>query len=324
MRKVIGYPDIVPGPSWMKSALLYWDQFCTLVPEDFEERVPPELEMLWENDHYSPLYTADLSPHSQHRLRQEMLDLATRAEDSGINFNTSPPGVEPLYYGKLPRIIESDLIDLGLAVDDGVRLTTNPALLTPLLGLAAKYLSADLSGRSDSFTVSTGSSTAAEQVFGPFGTDQPDVLVGRLVLSNALPVPGPDVTIQQILYFKEKYRIELLDFRSSFAKLVGVLQNTPSATADIEALLTDELQRIIVKLLQADTERMGWRLGGMSALIASGSVATYVGVHWPTATWFLSGIGIAAATIMTHRVRNAPAGGDFSYLLHAMRLESNA
>jgi hypothetical protein len=314
---VIGYPNIVPNPEWIKTALLYWDQFCTIVPPDFQDRPSTELADLWTKNLFSPLFADELSGASKHQLRAELLDLAGRADAAGIDLRPSGEASDILLYGKLPRTIEDDLLDLGVSTAQRSGLLTSNALLTPMIGLVAKYFSGERSGTTDIYTVSTSSPTAAQQVFSPLGPDQPDVLVGKLILSGVLPVPGEDVPLDVVLKFRNRNYRKLLRFRSAFDDLVASIRTT--SPDKLEAKVKEELEREVLELLQLETTSMLWRVGGASVLIAGCKWASDLESAWPAATWVLSGLGIAAITAAVHHVRNAPTRHDFSYLTRAAK-----
>jgi hypothetical protein len=321
-RACIYYPLIKPPTAWIKQSLLYWDTVCSVVHADFKDALPDDLEWLLDEGLYEPLF-ADVIPNQEKsRLRAEVLHCVENAQDLGLDLTVArAETIDFLYYGKLPSLVQEDLVDRGLAEKRQKELILSHELLTLVLCLLAKYIASALSVGTDHYALYTDTTSSAVNNFLPLQGSEITTAT-QLVLRDVLPVPDESVSLASVIRFREKHSSRLGAFRRALDRLLSEL-----AKEEVDIRLAtrardevaEELADISARLRSARL-RTAWLSVSVLVLPAAGWAALGGSKVATIGPWLLSGLGTnALMEIGRRKVRRGQLKQDFSYLQKAIK-----
>lgn len=211
-RKIIYFPYINLNPSdpWYKSAILYWDKISILTHEFNKNSIPFEGEtknLFVDHGLIEPLYVRN---HLDDHLVVNFIEYVSK-------FTTKDAAVR-CYQGKFSELLVERLKEKGLLVEDGYDYLVEGKTARLYLSLVATKKA--LLSEYDLYT-----DDIANYQFLNFG--KPINLSKKIVrkdeyvsavLEEILPVPRDNVSLQDVLEFKNKYQDEYLDFRNFVEK----------------------------------------------------------------------------------------------------------
>ena len=223
-RTVLYYPTIaVPDPSWLRRALLYWDEVASIVPWDLGseyalERVGAskqnafDLQFLLSEGAFRPIHPHRLllggveEQESATALQEEF----QRTASSGLFRRLGsgrPPSYMPLHLNKISDSVIDFLEDEGLAEartdDEWLPVEENAALL--YMSLLAKRL-AECDGPGT--VTGTDSRRYMQLAYGSSSAWSGSRCL-MVQVFDALPVPRPEASLADILKFKSDRQEEL-------------------------------------------------------------------------------------------------------------------
>lgn len=315
MECALFYPYVVPPTGWLKQSLLYYDVVGSVVHNGFMDDPPPDIAWLIEVGHYEAVYAGQLDRHAVAALIDEFIDVLAEYEQLGRVWLPEGGLLESVNYGKLPDLVESQLVDLGVIRRSAVGYLLQPHLLGPLICLLAKYAATSFSVPGRHYSMHTTSGDAQDVCLSPLRVDSRTVQnVLAATLQTVLPVPDQRVAFKDILEFKNRHLKSLLQLR---ANAEAVIESLLTRGEDANRTATLLLEQIEFERLELSNEmrRIGWRAGFATALITAATVAS---AHLApgAAPWVFSGVGTSAYTMAVAPIRNRPAPR-FSYLHHA-------
>lgn len=230
-RTILYYPTIdVPSNSWLRHAILYWDDVSSIVPSNIDSRaeLSPDLHYLMDEGQFRPVRPEELINRPQNHqalqeFQKEFIEVASseqfqrfvnRRPFSAARIRDEKIPMQPLsriHLDKTSYVITEFLRDQGLALgkdfDGWYYFERNTALL--YMSLLAKYL-ADIS--KNQTTIGTDHSIYEKFNFGRI-TGQESYPVISLNLSRVLPTPRANVSFEQLIDFKKKRKDNLIHFR---------------------------------------------------------------------------------------------------------------
>ena len=276
---------------------------------------PPDIAWLIEVGHYETVHADQLRRDAAAALVDEFIDVLAELERSGGTWLPDDGFLESVNYGKLPDLVESQLVDLGVLRKSAVGYLLQPRLLGPLICLLAKYAAVSFSVPGRHYSMHTTSVEAQDVCLSPLGSGSStvqNVLVATL--QAVLPVPDERVAFDDILEFKDRHRQGLLQLRANAEAVIASLLGRGEDANRAATLLLEQIELERLELSH-EMRRAGWRAGFATALVTAASVA---GAHLaPGATpWIFSGVGTSAYTTAIVPIRNRPAPR-FSYLHQA-------
>jgi len=137
----------------------------------------------------------------------------------------------------------------------------------------------------------------------------------ELILRDLVPTPGPEVSFEDVIRFREKHQVEVATFRQAITSLA---ERVASSTDPYEELRNsrEEIQSAILQMQSAGKRRgLQLTLGGVSLLaLASIGVGLFSGD--PPQVLF-SGLGTSAVSFIVQRPLRRTLGdgvGPFAYL----------
>lgn len=307
--KMMYYPFVQPPRPVIWQALLYWDALTSISPEDGYQ-FEGDLIALRDLGLYQPAHADDLPRQARDDLVSDLRQVAV--ELPGEDLVPVPGPLSPgnrVYWGKLPYIVEGDLIEIGALVPDSGLLRGSPVLLSRLMVVLARHMAAAAQG-----VVPFTDSPGAQQVaFAPVGPDLGHRRCWQLQIGHLLPTPAPDVPLTKILDFREAYADEREELALAVRKLL-LSASGQAGNAD-PARLQDDIKKAVRRLEKAGRSRkIVWLKRSLWVLASMGLAAA--GAHllpqddWLFGTMADLGINVATADIRT----GAPT--EFAYLQH--------
>lgn len=221
-RTILYYPTIsVPTSSWLRQALLYWDQVASIVPGDLDESAEfytPDVQYLQSVDQFRPIDPHELFSHesgSVQRVRQfeeDFLAKLTSPLFAGYLGERSHWLLDSaIHADKISCTMYEHLASLGLAredssMEDWYLFERKTALL--YMSVLAVHL-ADLDVQS---TV-PGTDRRDYEGFAYDASSREGYACLDIRFGDVLPIPTDDVPLADIVGFKERHRDDLLGFR---------------------------------------------------------------------------------------------------------------
>lgn len=248
-RTILYYPTIdIPRSSWLKHALLYWDEVSSIVPTSYDDRflydLSPDIQYLIGEEQFRPIKPETLiSGENNWEKFQEFQDefrevVQNPQFERFRNRNFYRPNNHQIHQnkveekkGRIHRNKTSDglfyfLEDLGLATRDNneewLKFEHNTALL--YMSLLAKYL-ADV----DSQQTTIGTDFIAYEKFNFKNTRKDGAFpVVSFDLNNILPTPNENVSLEQIINFKRLRADNLRHFKRTISDFQTEISNSKS------------------------------------------------------------------------------------------------
>lgn len=227
VRTILYYPTIdVPNSSWLRHAILYWDEVSSIVPQDYEGNslndLSAEVQFLISEGEFNPIRPDGLMSHWENlqKFETEFLSIVKNPLYGAFVqqnvYGASKNNTEERHWSRIHRNKTTDslfyaLNEKGLAKEhddrDWYKFETNTALL--YMSILAKHLA---SVQDTSTVISTDYSVYEALNFRqvPKGQGAPVV---NFNLNRLLPVPIDNVPFEKILDFKRQRKDNLIRFR---------------------------------------------------------------------------------------------------------------
>jgi len=313
-RAILYYPTInIPSASWLRHAVLYYDEVSSIVPQAWENRdlfgYSPDIQYLMDENQFRPRRPEDLvfddaRGEAFDAFREEFSQLISdplydrRKRISRLNYRLHRdkmvlPATSKIHRNKVADSIYNLLEEKGLVSgddsEDWLQMEEHTALV--YMSLLAKYL-ADIDG--DQTTIGTDHGFYERQNFRRVSANKGFPVVS-VNLSSILPSPRANVPLERIIDFKRKRADNLMHFKkmlSDFHVNIAKCQSQAELKVkimDFREMLTNGVNDL--NALFADS-RMMTVFKGFKSLISLKSPTT-----WLTA---------AAALNAKYQVSNVP------------------
>jgi Family of unknown function (DUF6236) len=238
-RTILYYPTIdIPRNSWLRHALLYWDEVSSIVPKSWDDDIlvelSPDIRYLIDEEQFRPIKPEDLifkkdNWEAFHQFQEEFREIASSKEfqtfvqrqhrsNYRIHINKVGEGnFARVHSNKTSDGILHFLEDEGLAKrnmdsPEWLIFESNTALL--YMSLLAKYL-ADID--SEQTTIGTDYGMYEKFNFKRVAEDEGFPVIS-FSLNNILPTPKPNVPLENIIHFKRKRADNLRHFKKSISE----------------------------------------------------------------------------------------------------------
>jgi hypothetical protein len=278
-RILLYYPSInIPDGNWLRNALLYTDKVASIVPfvDMTDKRIDDEIKQLYNEGQYRPISVFD-------ELNSSHIEFSTFQKNffdtiDSRDFKSYKKEIQDYKWGQVIGITEYTMYAEKLS-EDVVRFLKERDLLKRgnqgvftveknsaiiYMSMLADYLACI--NRKDLVIPSTD-----EQEFEKLAYQLADekALTHRFQLDNCLPTPSPNSSIKDIIKFKKKRKLELLQFREV---LDNVESGIFSAENDLERKremiqFQERIQREVmeIKKMLGDS-KLEYVLNGFSSL----------------------------------------------------------
>jgi len=322
------YPLINPPRAILHEAALYWDTLATIVPADEVVEFSDDVRTLHDAGLYRPITeTPRLELDEVAPVLRQLWSQVPR-EDLLPPADTARDRRTRIIATKLTPELRAFLIAHGLArpgPDDG-ELVVSPTTQELVIGLAAPAY-ATLVG---SLHPHTDQATAFRAATQPYtgevelstrprrGTDSVEAC-WLVTLDNLLPVPAPEVPLDDVLAFRQRHEAERLRLVRGVTRLVRELRAHDDRPGDVLRAVEHELTAALDEFRRAArASRMTWLYRSLAVAIALGATA---GVRpEPELSWLLGTVNGIAINIATGELRTSTAGWrhpDVAYLHRA-------
>ena len=243
-RSILYYPTIkMQNKTWLKQTVLYWDTVGTIVPHEAERSAYRVREFQELQDHgLLRFYHPEEHVREGEQLTQEFIRIRNSARYQSLyRRQKDSPKKFDVYGGKIPPALQRHFEEKHLAEKkeyDVFTLSKLDGLL--FMSLLAKYLSDQ---DRHAFTTPGRDYKAYRDLAFLTGSREESIPILALTLEEILPTPRADVTLTQVLKFKEKRNYELLHFREIIDEIESVLKNVTS-NRELQHLITQYAERI--------------------------------------------------------------------------------
>jgi len=257
-RTILYYPTIdIPRTSWLRHAVLYWDEVSSIVPKSWDDKIlvelSPDIHYLMDEGRFRPIKPEDLifkqdNWEAFNQFQKEFEEIVSsrqfqsfiqRRHKSDCQIHINKVGINSLariHGNKTSDSILHFLIDRGLAKrdkqGDWLLFEQNTALL--YMSLLAKYL-ADID--SNQTTIGTDFITYEKFNFKRV-TDNAGFPVVSFNLDKVLPTPKDNVPFEKIIDFKRKREQNLLHFKKYLSDFQVKISNAKSQAELKESAMT--------------------------------------------------------------------------------------
>ncbi len=271
-RILLYYPSIViRNPGWIRKSILYWDEIRTIVPAEQTAQILIEtnkdiraLRRIGAYSSFNPEpYVTDNTGFADEFIA------IIESNDFQQNFlrGISGEGID-LYPAKMHHRLAKYLVSIGLG-----RINHHTKMLNVQRSVAYLYMSIlakFLAEKDENDNVVPGTDYALYQTLIYKADNDDNGIPGMsLNLQNLLPTPRSDVSIEQILEFKEKHQIELAKFNKFLYDSQNALRSSSSSKELKEQLFffSEELKINLHQLLDiAQSEKIPLVLGAVETI----------------------------------------------------------
>jgi murein tripeptide amidase MpaA len=236
-RTILYYPTIdIPRNSWLRHALLYWDEVSSIVPKSWDDelliKLSPDIHYLIDENQFRPIKPEDLFSNNWEVLQEfqnEFIEVInSHAFSNLLQRNKKEANTSKIHMNKTSHTIYHYLEERGLASQshnhEWINLEENTALL--YMSLLAKYL-ADID--SEHTTIGTDYSSYERFNFKRAGKEK-GFPVLNFNINNILPTPKDNVSFEEIIKFKRKRIDNLRHFKKTLSDFQSKISNCQSNT----------------------------------------------------------------------------------------------
>jgi hypothetical protein len=264
-RTILYYPTIdIPRTSWLRHAVLYWDEVSSIVPKSWEDNIlvelSPDIQFLMSEGHFRPIKPEDLifkrdNWEAFEQFQREFQEIVSskqfqmflqRSHKSEYQIHVNkvgPNSLAKIHGNKTSDSIFDFLVERGLAKQDRkgdwLLFEQNTALL--YMSLLAKYL-ADIDGNQTTI----GTDLIAYEKFNfRRVTNDGGFPVVSFNLERVLPMPKDSVSFKRIVDFKKKRNQNLLHFKRLLSDFQSKISKSKSQ-AELKETAIDFQEGLII------------------------------------------------------------------------------
>lgn len=238
-QSILYYPtiNIEDGP-WLRSAVLYWDRVCSIVPNIGYYDFSPEIDYLMDRNQYRPIYAQEIL-YSQNadsfsrevQMRFHRMYLLPRRK-------YSPRFSDPIsvHYAKIPDQLQKTMLEEGIArySGDGDWLEIDSKAAHVYLRTLTEYI---INTAEENIVAASDKTRHFDDLYyRTLPTDNTAFL--DLSILNLLPVPSPDVGFEAIVDFKLSRKDELDELHRKLHELERNIAHSESR-AEIKTVISD-------------------------------------------------------------------------------------
>ena len=225
LQSILYYPTInIKDGAWLRCAALYWDEVCSIVPNEAYDRFSPELLYMQARGQYRAIY-----PKTVFMLERpaEFADLVKKhffhARNTGRMGLRQTEYMKPvqmydpslsalLYYEKVPPEVIRVLTEGGLIyVERGGYIETTAAFATQYMRLLCEFVS---KYDDHNMVIGTDRKSSLNDIYPRTRSQKDENAAVCLMLEKCLPIPANDVGFEALLDFKQAHRDDLLLLQS--------------------------------------------------------------------------------------------------------------
>lgn len=278
-QSILYYPSIsVDDGPWLRSAVLYWDEVCSIVPYRGYDHFSPEVMFLQEREQYRPIYPEDVfvlsDPSAFSQAANRYLRRSCTNRNSGsyscsrIGRIKDPSLSALIHYRKLPQKTVEMLMEQGIKTDPDGWINLPADALRGYMRLLAEFIA-----KSDDHDVVIGTdSSASLYELYPRRTKQEKAI--SIILEKCLPMPTMDVGFEELLDFKASRKDELLEMRQKLRELeekLSLCENERGLKAAMEEFREDWQRELIDSEKLFKDSKIEMVLGSLKSFVKGGT-----------------------------------------------------
>ena len=343
-ESILYYPTInIQDGQWLRSAALYWDEVCSIVPYKGYKDISAELLYLQERGYYRPIYPQDVfilgNSHEfsntvrhqfSHMLNgQAFLSIGTDATQKSKKFY-NPDITCMIHYNKIPQeIIELFTYSNMVRVNEDGWLEMNSDFADCYMRTLAEFI---VSNDKNNMVLGSDNVNHIHEIYPKSFSGTTNEVIS-LTLEKCLPVPTSDVGFEELLDFKEEHRDELMSLQLKISELEQKISKAQSAN-EIKREIEIFKRGWELELVQTETmfkeSKIQYTLGSLRSFVQdAGAVAGLMQLaenlgHNISTTIFTAAIGIIGAIglgdyNMNYRngIRSKKNENGFAYIVSA-------
>lgn len=347
-ESILYYPTIdVQDGAWLRSAALYWDEVCSIVPDQDYPYLSPELLYLEKRGYYRAIYPKDVFIRgSSDEFSTAVLHTFTPffprrrhfrkiARTVSLRRKTYNPEIATLiHYRKMPEDVvkvftENDMV----RVNENGWIEMDDFFAQRYMRLLAEFITKN--DRKD-MILGTDKIARISEIYPELPKRSKNSAAVSLILEKCLPIPSEDIAFETLLDFKEERKNELLSLQIKISKLERDIAKAESIE-EIKRELTEFRKSWELELIQAEKlfkeRKIHFRLGSFRSFIQdAGAVAGllqwaqnyYLSNIPPTAFGASIGmaglVGVGAYRIdYQNRIRSTTNSSGFAYVVSAKK-----
>ncbi len=235
-RRILYYPSIdIKDGIWLRNAILYWEEVSSIMPyQNDDYHISPEVSYLMNTGHFIPARPDDVMSSNMYEdfvdeVRIRFDEYRPHQTKAGRREYIHMSKVEPDYYRLHESKLSSHVMEMMEEKSEIIRSENNQwisvdAHLSDIyMSVLAKYLAAISSADT---SIGTDRMFTQDKIFKPERSLDANNRQSFLNYQfNILPAPNMDVSIEDILLFKERRSDELRRLRMEINELEGRLQS---------------------------------------------------------------------------------------------------
>ncbi len=343
-QTILYYPTIdIQDGTWLRNAILYWDEVSSIVPYENYPDFSPELLYLQELGVYKAVYPQDLffsefaedfcdsivrriSTYDQSRIK--MLNNGFQNGRVRIHKNKiyAPALHELIHYKKLPTRLLDYFSDKKYVRDynSGGWMEIDSKIAQIYMRTLAEY---SIKCSNKDIVLGTDKSSYSREIYND-SRNRTDLRAQccKINIEQCLPQPSMDVSYEDILDFKIRRKDELNAFRDKIRELETNIYtaNTPELIRHYETQFTEEWQQCSDDFYRVLKEsKITFFLSSLISLVAVPFVGQLLSQH--IGPDFTSAIQTGAPLLnigigyfdYRNKISPAKADGGFSYIIKA-------
>lgn len=343
-QSILYYPTInIEDSTWLRSAILYWDEINSIVPYKDYCALSPELLFLESIGQYKPIYPEEIfvlgDPHEFSLAVKRFFYHSISNVHNGKREQPlpeqiySPDLVSLIHYKKLPaETLKLFTEHEGLRINDNgwIEMSSDFAMqyMRLLAEFAATYSFKDT-------VVGTNQVSKIREIY-PRGLRTGNSSAVSILLEKCLPIPAMDVGLEDLIYFKERNQEGLLQLRykiREFEKSISESENIAQLKETAAAFRENWEHELIRSKKMFRGKKTTFILGSLRSFVAdAGAVAGLSqwaqenGLLNIPATAVGAAVGMAGlvgigAYSLRHKNQISPidGGNGFAYVISAKR-----
>lgn len=347
-ESILYYPTIdIQDGAWLRSAALYWDEVCSIVPDQDYPDLSPELLYLEKRGYYRAIYPKDVfilgSPdefttavmHTFAPFFPKRRHCRKIARTISLRRKTYNPEIATfIHYRKIPEDIvkvftENDMV----RVNENGWIEMDDFFAQRYIRLLAEFITKK--DRKD-MVLGTDKIARISEIYPEWPKKAKNSTAVSLILEKCLPIPAEDVTFEALLDFKEERKNELLSLQIKISELERKIAKAENIEA-IKRELTEfrkswELELIRTKKLYKE-KKIHFKLGSFRSFIQdAGAVAGLLqwaqNYYLPNIPHTAFGASVGMAGLIgvgayrldyQNRIRSATNSSGFAYVVSAKK-----
>ena len=346
-RSILYYPSInITDGAWLRNAVLYWDEVCSIVPENYDEEFSPEIGYLREQDYYRPLNPSELLySDSNVDFEIELLKKLRRLIRNLGNAEVLPRHqtkihLQKLYWPQMNERIHYKKVSMRLydfmQENNLIRIYQGSDWLEMDVQVAELYMTtmAEYLAKIDQndMVIGTDRNKYLNSAYPRTWPSQSSFCL-TTAFERAMPAPNLDVPFENIINFRNSRSQELMQLRVKLREFENTLSHCECVN-EMKAVLVDFRESWTGELIALDKmlrdNKIGYNLKNLKSFITvsvPGIITTIQDLGHTLPPWLIvaavgvsGAIGIGTNTVSYRSaVREARDNAGFVYLYDANR-----